>query len=144
MLLDLHHSHINLHFLLGNSLWDVPMFFRIETTSVLSICIFSVKFEKSLAKHFRENIQLTILWHLCDNIFLQEPVNPCISILKIRPPTSVWCITIDVYSWWVFTYFIKHIREIFSPPSSWNSLYMLHNYVFMLHNFCSVPFNIKY
>ena len=53
MFLDLHHSHISLHFLLSNLLWDVPMFFRIEITVVLSICIITVKFEKSLAKHFR-------------------------------------------------------------------------------------------
>ena len=53
MFLDLHHSHISLHFLLSSSLWNETMFFRIETTAVLSICIF-VKFEKSLAKHFRE------------------------------------------------------------------------------------------
>ena len=30
------------------------MFCRIETTEVLSICIFSLKFEKFLAKHFKE------------------------------------------------------------------------------------------
>ena len=65
MFLDLQYSHISLHFLLSNSLWHVPMFFRMETTAVLSICIFIVKFEKYVAKHFKEkyaaNFALTFI-----------------------------------------------------------------------------------
>ena len=61
MFLDFRHSHISLHFLLSNSLWYVPMYFRIGTNAVLSIHIFSAKFEKSLAKHFKEKLIIKLI-----------------------------------------------------------------------------------
>ena len=131
-------------------------FFRIKTTAVLSTCIFIVKFEKYLAKHFKEkyttNTSLTFIWQY---FFFKWPVTPYISTPKMCFATSVWCITIEIYSSWIFTYFIQYIRrfsrhECNSVIDSWNTyaLHILHNYMYFFTDctayFCPVLYNIKH
>ena len=64
------------------------MFFKIETT-VCYLYVFLLSLGNPSQNVVEKKTQLTFLWHLCDNIFLQVSTYPMYFCTENVPPTSV-------------------------------------------------------